>query len=271
MDNLSGMWGRLFRRPPVLHVAGDSGSGPVVVMIHGIASSSVTYQNLVPLLEADHRCILIDLLGFGGSPAPDDSEYRLRDHARSLHRTIRSLKLREPYTLVGHSLGALIAARYAARFRTRIRRLVLVSPPIYLTPRELGDERDRFVQDAYLRAYDYIRTHEDFTVRNAAFVQQVLPIKNAFEITPANWVPFVRSLEQSIESQTAISDLAAVNVPVDVVVGTFDEFSSPGGMRIVERLRGVTVHRVRGAAHLILPALARAVAAVVRSPLQPVP
>src|SRR6185295_7411703 len=99
---------RWFRRAPLLHVAGDSGSGPVVVMIHGIASSSVTWQNVVPLLEPRHRCIRIDLLGFGGSPAPADADYTLEEHVAAIARTIRSLRLREPFVLVGHSMGGLI-------------------------------------------------------------------------------------------------------------------------------------------------------------------
>jgi pimeloyl-ACP methyl ester carboxylesterase len=33
---------------PTLHIAGDVGDGPVVVLVHGIASSSVTFKNLVP-------------------------------------------------------------------------------------------------------------------------------------------------------------------------------------------------------------------------------
>jgi len=71
MGRLSGF----FRRSPLLHVAVDTGSGPAVVMIHGIASSSVTFENVVPLIEGSHRVIAIDLLGFGGSPAPDDAQY----------------------------------------------------------------------------------------------------------------------------------------------------------------------------------------------------
>jgi hypothetical protein len=83
------------------------------------------------------------------------------------------------------------------------------------------------------------------------------------DITAESWIPFVKSLEHSIESQTTISDLAAVKAPVDIVMGDFDEFSSPGAMRIVERLRGVTVHRVAGSDHLIGPRLARAVAVAI--------
>ncbi len=258
---------RVFRRAPILHVAGDSGSGPVVVMIHGVASSSVTWQNVVPLLEPSHRCIRIDLLGFGGSPAPQDSEYTLEDHVASLKRTIATLRLREPFVLVGHSMGALIGARYAARpGRRRVRRLVLVSPPVYLSPSELAAPLDRRVQGFYLRAYQYVRTHQNFTLRNAAVVEEMLPIKKAMDINAENWTPFVKSLENSIESQTTMSDLSAVNVPVEVVMGDFDEFSSPGAMRIVARLRDVTVHRVPGSDHLIAPRLARAVADVIDEP-----
>ncbi|HXR44726.1 MAG TPA: alpha/beta fold hydrolase, partial [Pseudolysinimonas sp.] len=80
-----------FRRAPLLHVAADRGSGPVVVLLHGIASSSVTFENVIPLLEPTHRVIALDLLGFGESPAPPDAEYTLGEHAACVDRTLRSL------------------------------------------------------------------------------------------------------------------------------------------------------------------------------------
>ena len=257
-------WG-WFRRAPILHVAGDTGSGPVVILVHGIASSSVTWQNVVPLLEARHRCIRIDLLGFGGSPTPSDAEYTLEEHVASVARTIRRLRLSEPYVLVGHSMGALIAARYASRPRRRLQRLVLVSPPVYLSASELSASGDRIRQDFYLRGYQYLRTHQAFTLRNAAILARLMPIPNLLELNERNWTPFVKSLEHLIESQTAVSDLAQVAVPVDVVVGDFDEFSSPGALRVVGRMTGITMHRVAASTHLIRPRLARAVASVIDS------
>jgi pimeloyl-ACP methyl ester carboxylesterase len=190
----------------------------------------------------------------------------------SIARTIRSLRLREPFVMVGHSMGGLFAPRYAAgRGRRRVRHLVLVSPPVYLDPMELANPLDRRVQGFYLEAYRYLREHRDFTLRNASIVQGMLPIKKAMDITSASWTPFVKSLEHSIESQTTISDLAAVTAPVDIVMGDFDQFTSPGAMRIVERLRDVTVHRVPGSDHLIGPRLARAVASVIDSGTVPPP
>jgi pimeloyl-ACP methyl ester carboxylesterase len=251
------------RRLPVLHIADQRGEGPPVVLIHGIASSAVTFQNVFPLIEGSHRSIAIELLGFGGSPAPDWAEYTVEEHAAALHRTIRSLRLREPFTLVGHSMGALIGARYAARYPKRVAKLVQVSPPIYLSPGELSDPFDRTRMDFYLRAYEYLRRNKEFTLRHAQVVQRLLPIRKAMDITERTWTPFVKSLKNSIESQTTISDLAAIRVPVEVVYGDLDEFHSDGGMKIVERLNGVTVHRVAGSDHLIGKRLARVVATAI--------
>ncbi|MFT4030771.1 MAG: hypothetical protein QM675_12940 [Protaetiibacter sp.] len=71
------------------------------------------------------------------------------------------------------------------------------------------------------------------------------------------------TLEHTIESQTTIRDLAALRIPAEIVCGTLDEFASPGGIRIAERIRGVSVTRVRSADHLVGKRIARAVAAAI--------
>jgi pimeloyl-ACP methyl ester carboxylesterase len=254
------------RDAPLLHIAGDTGSGPVVVMIHGIASSSVTFHHLVPLLEASHRCITIDVLGFGDSPSPEGATYTLDEHAAALDRTIRSLGLREPFTLVGHSLGSLIAARYAATHHRELARLVMVSSPIYLPPAVLGDPVDRASMGAYFTVYEFLRSNAEFTQRTAAALAAIAPIKNVLELTEKNWQPFMLSLQNAIESQTTLSDVSRVRVPIDLVYGALDPFLAPGGLAIIEQLRHVASHRVSGVAHIIRPKLAQAVAAVIAEP-----
>lgn len=247
------------RRPPLLHIATDEGSGPVVILVHGIASSSVTFRNVVPLLTPRHRVIAVDILGFGGSPAPPECEYTLDDHVASLAATIRSLGLDGPFTLVGHSLGSLIGTRYAARNPRRVSRLVLVGPPVYLSPTEIGDPRVRGRVSAYLRACEFLRANKDFTLANAAIISRLLP-KGVFEITTQRWTPFVKSLEHCIESQTVVSDVASLRIPVAVVYGSLDAFIAPGSMTVIERMRHVTMYRVEANDHLIRPRLARVLA-----------
>ena len=250
-------------RAPLLHVAIDEGEGPTVVLLHGIASSSVTFQNVLPLISPTHRCIAIDLLGFGESPIPPDAEYTIGEHSAAIERTLKSLHLHGPFTLVGHSMGALIAPRVALHFPKQVDKLVLVSPPIYVQPGELSNTLDRGMLDFSLRAYKYLRNNEAFTLRSAAFVERLLPIPKAMDINERTWTPFVKSLEHSIESQTTISDLASVTAPIEMVYGSMDQFRSDGVLRIVERMSGVTTHRVLGSDHLIGKRLARVVATAI--------
>jgi pimeloyl-ACP methyl ester carboxylesterase len=248
----------MWRIPPKLHVAHDSGAGPAVVLLHGIAASSVTFKNVIPLLD-HHRVIALDLLGFGESPAPAGAEYSVEEHVAAIKRTLRSLRIRGPYTLVGHARGAQLAARIAARNPHRIRRLVLVSPPIYILPAELSRLHERELMGLYLRAYRFIRENQEFTLRNAHILQRLLPVRGMLDITERTWTPFVKSLANSIEQQTALSDLADVRVPAAIIVGSNDEFTSSGAMKIAGRLQGVSLHRVPGGYHMIGRRLARAV------------
>ena len=276
-------WAELMRRarrprPPLLHVATDAGTGPVVILVHGIASSSITFYEVIPMLTPNHRVIAVDILGFGQSPAPDGCEYRLEDHVAALDATIRSLKLREPFVLVGHSLGSLISTRYAAderqgRVWTAWRRLtgrgpvarvVLVGPPVYVMPSEIGDPRVRARVSAYLRAYDFLRTNKEFTLANAGIVARLLP-KGIFQLTEKTWTPFIKSLEHCIESQTVVGDIASLRVKVDVIYGALDGFIAQGSLTVIERMRHVTMHRVEANDHIIRKRLARVLVKVIDS------
>jgi pimeloyl-ACP methyl ester carboxylesterase len=253
----------LIRRPPLLHVAIDAGEGSPVVMVHGIASSSVTFERLVPLVEPYHRVIAIDLLGFGESPAPDDSEYTIDEHVAAFARTVRSLRLREPLVLVGHSMGALIASRYAVMNASRVKKLVLVSPPLYLPSSTIGTPGDRTTMDMYFRLYEFLRENKDFTIRAAAGLARLSPIKNLLDVSERNWRAFVLSLQNSIEAQTTLADLAIVSAPVELIYGALDPLLAPVGIKIAGRLRNVTTHRVEGGDHVIRPRMARVVATAI--------
>ena len=256
------------RRAPQLHIQTDTGTGPVVILVHGIASTAVTFRKVVPLLAPGHRVIAVDILGHGASPAPPDCEYTLDDHVAALAATIRALNLREPFVLVGHSLGSLIATRYAAEHRwytrpgLKVARLVLVGPPIYLSPTDIGDPWVRARVTAYLRAYEFLRSNKDFTLANAAVLGRLLP-KGILELNEDTWTPFVKSLEHCIESQTMVSDIASLHVPVDLIYGALDAFVAPGSLRVVERMRHVNTHRVEGNDHIVRSRIAKVLVRVI--------
>jgi hypothetical protein len=94
-------------------------------------------------------------------------------------------------------------------------------------------------------------------------LSRLLPIKGVFEITEKNWDPFVKSLENCIEQQTIVSDLARVRVPVEVIYGALDAFIAPGSLAVIETMRHVSMHRVEANDHIIRKRLARVVAAAI--------
>lgn len=263
-----GWWSEVVSRlrpapAPVLHIAGDVGEGPVIVLVHGIASSAATFTRLIPLLSDRYRCISIDLLGFGESPAPEGATYTIEEHVAAIHATIRSLRLKAPFVLVGHSLGSLLSARYAAVHPEQVSRLVLVSPPVYMLPAEIGDPRVRAQVGAYLKVYEFMRQNKNFTMASAKRIASLFQLKDVLEVSERNWIPFMLSMQNCIESQTTVSDIAAVRVPIDVVYGAMDQFIAAGTMRIIGQMRHVTMHRVEVNDHLVRTRLAKAVAKVV--------
>jgi pimeloyl-ACP methyl ester carboxylesterase len=103
----------------------DTGSGPVVLFIHGILGSQGQWAHLVGTMQDDHRLVVPDLFGHGESAKPL-GDYSLSSHAATMRDLLDHLGI-ERVTLVGHSLGGGIAMQFFYLFPERVERLVLVS------------------------------------------------------------------------------------------------------------------------------------------------
>ena len=101
-----------------------AGSGPVVLLVHGMASTSATWDPVIPLLAKHARVIAPDLPGHGGSTNPG-GDYSLGAHASCLRDLMLALDAPSA-TLVGHSLGGGVVMQTAYQFPERCERLVLV-------------------------------------------------------------------------------------------------------------------------------------------------
>jgi pimeloyl-ACP methyl ester carboxylesterase len=101
------------------------GSGPPVVLIHGMVNSSRHWREVALRLAERHTVIAPDLIGHGDSATPR-GDYSLGAHATSIRDLLAVLGV-ERATIVGHSLGGGVAMQFFYQFPQRTERLVLVS------------------------------------------------------------------------------------------------------------------------------------------------
>jgi pimeloyl-ACP methyl ester carboxylesterase len=102
-----------------------AGEGPTVVLVHGMAGSSMTWRAVMPTLAERFTVVAPDLLGHGMSAKPR-GDYSLGAYASGIRDLLVVLE-QERATVVGHSLGGGIAMQFAYQFPDLVERLALIA------------------------------------------------------------------------------------------------------------------------------------------------
>jgi len=102
-----------------------AGSGPVILLIHGIGDNSTTWETVQARLAQRFTVIAVDLLGHGQSDKPR-ADYSIAAYANGMRDLLSVLDI-ERVTVVGHSLGGGVAMQFAYQFPHLVERLILVA------------------------------------------------------------------------------------------------------------------------------------------------
>ncbi len=103
--------------------AAPKAAGPPIICIHGLTANHVCWASIADSLAGRHRLIAYDLRGRGESDKPDKG-YSLEAHGQDLAALMDHYGLQDAI-IMGHSLGAHIAVRFAAHASARVSKLVL--------------------------------------------------------------------------------------------------------------------------------------------------
>jgi pimeloyl-ACP methyl ester carboxylesterase len=101
-----------------------AGSGPAILLIHGIGDNSTTWETVQAKLAQRFTVIAPDLLGHGKSDKPR-ADYSVAAYANGMRDLLSVLDI-ENVTVVGHSLGGGVAMQFAYQFPQLVDRLILV-------------------------------------------------------------------------------------------------------------------------------------------------
>lgn len=215
-----------------------------LVLLHGIGSGSASWAAQLAAVKPDQPGLLAwDAPGYGDSDGlrlPDDAWPDATPYATRLWAWLDALGLTRPLTLVGHSLGALMAARAAVLQPQRVAALVLLAPAqghARLDPAQ----RERLLHDRLMALT---------TLGPAGMAQQ----RSAAMLTPdasAELVAMVQAVMAQIQPRgythaarmlsggDLLADLVQLRCPVQVASGSADRITPPAGCQQVAKAAGV--------------------------------
>jgi pimeloyl-ACP methyl ester carboxylesterase len=104
------------------------GSGPVLLLLHGVTRCGADWEPLLPALAEDWKVIALDQRGHGTSPRAES--YLVTDYIADVVRFVQE-ETADTIVLFGHSLGAMVAAVVATELPDRVRGIILEDPPFH--------------------------------------------------------------------------------------------------------------------------------------------
>jgi len=116
-------------------VLGPPGA-PTLLLLHGVTRNGRDWETLLPELTGDWRVCVADHCGHGDSPRTP-GEYRVADYARHTAEFLRA-SFSERVTVMGHSLGAMVALSLAVECPDQVAAIVLEDPPFHTMGRDIA-------------------------------------------------------------------------------------------------------------------------------------
>jgi pimeloyl-ACP methyl ester carboxylesterase len=245
-------------------------TGKPVLCVHGTRDHGASWEAVATTLVAQgYHVIAPDLRGHGRSDhvAPY-SQYQLRDFVSDLAQIAEALG-KQPVTLVGHSLGAIIAVLYSAAYPASVERLVLVEPPLSPMP----EAEQSFAQQMALglKAVEAVRHHTAMPDLQAAAerLRQVTPtlpasvaLRRAERLTQAQGDGVVWRWDARFDGQAQLDALfaglrkaeylallAAIQTPVTVAYGAASGWISPAEKARIQQARPLSTPVVLPGGH----------------------
>lgn len=211
------------------------------VLLHGIVGCGDYFGAAYDSLAHDRRLVVPDLLGFGDSyRARSTAGYGLDAHLDALDEMATARQLSGALTVVGHSMGAVLALHWAARRRTQVERVIALSAPLYLSTEEgLSRVRDMGLLEAAM-ALDtplaratcgWMCRHRATASWVATALKPHLPVTVARRGVLHTWPAYLAAMQDIVLGSpwpAALSALTEAGIPILFAAGGRDPVPVPG-------------------------------------------
>lgn len=235
------------------------GSGPPVILIHGLGASLEQWDPLLDHLAlSGYRALALDLLGHGDSGQPEGrNHYHIEAIYRHLIDWIDGLGLDEPPILIGHSLGGYLSLVAAIRRSEKLRGIVLINP--YYRPNQLSFTAKISLINSDISTGIFKRTPA-WTISQAMRLSELNGQSYPKEIRDQMALDFKRTSPDVVSIPESIVDLGPrvfqITVPTTLIWGNRDLTLNPASFpELADLLTSPTEIQVPDGGHM--PHLAR--------------
>ena len=209
-----------------MDVAGEKPNGETVILFHGKNFNGFYWKNVIPMLtKRGYRVIVPDQIGWGKSSRPN-LHYSFHQLAKNNKRLLDSLNIKRT-VVIGHSMGGMLATRFALMFPETISRLILENPIgledyrtfVPFEPLENVEQQELKATDESYRNYqktyypEWKAEYEQYADAQAAD----LKLANFPQIALVNALTF-----QMIYEQPVVYEFQNIKAPTLLIIGQLD-------------------------------------------------
>ncbi len=229
------------------------GEGNPIVLVHGLAASLHDWDDLLPeLTSAGYKSYALDLLGHGESEKPSDfTQYTFQNVYDNFANWVDSLRIAQPFPLIGHSLGGALCLQYAYDHPQKISSLILINP--FYDVRQLSSAirmffktpllKTNFIEFTPYRLFRFFIDVSSFNFYIGHREMHILPehirYQTALDYTRAS--AGIYNIPRTLPSLT--SNLAALPHPTLILYGARDQTLSAKSFlnlaKLLPNVRGV--------------------------------
>ncbi|PSL51335.1 pimeloyl-ACP methyl ester carboxylesterase [Salsuginibacillus halophilus] len=237
--------------------AHDAAPRFVFLLVHGIFSTTFSFQALIPKLQAYGDVLAVDLPGFGQSEKGMKYHHSYDQMGRTLEKLIAEKTADRPVIAVGHSMGGQVVLRLARQQPQRLKGMILLAPSAELpkSPR-LFRMMTRFpFFTLWLR--NYVQKKDPYTVLKTVVHDESLVTKAQAEIyaEPLKDRRFYHSLKRLIrerEGDLSEREYKAIKIPALILWGENDRvLPVQSGERLAAALPDAVFYTLKSTGHLI--------------------
>ena len=230
----------------------DQGAGPVLVLVHGFPLDHSMWQGQIDELSKQFRVVAPDLRGFGKSKSNDDV-VTMAQFADDIAALLDALKINEPITYCGLSMGGYIGWQFVLRHGDRLAKLIQCD-----TKAKADTDEARATR---LKAADHVLEHGPETLI-ATMMPKLFAEENCSsqpDIVEATRKVMMNTAPSAIaaaqrgmaERPDVTDELSKINVPALILCGEHDAISPADEMRdIASAMPNATFVQIDGAGHM---------------------